>query len=159
METISPAVFMGEAIRLAEENVRSGRGGPFGCVIVKDGKIIARGINLVTTSNDPTSHAEIVAIRRACESLGSFVLTGCEVFASSEPCPMCMAALYWARPARVYYASSHADAAEAGFDDVSIRQQLLRPLRQRDLPMIRLMEAEGKQPFRLWKLSTRKKKY
>ncbi len=146
----SPETYLRRAIQLAEENASSGRGGPFGCVIVKDGSIIAEGTNLVTGTHDPTAHAEIVAIRKACRSLGAFQLTGCEVFASCEPCPMCMGAIYWARPARLYYAASQEDAAKSGFDDAFIRKEMATPEQDRSLPVVRLMEEEGKRPFAVW---------
>ena len=143
--------FIREAIRLAVENVRSGRGGPFACVIVRDGNVIASGTNLVTTSNDPTAHAEIVAIRRACEALGSFQLTGCDVYTSCEPCPMCLGALYWARPARVFFAASHADAAAAGFDDAMILREMALPFERRQLRMMQIGGDEGMTPFDAWR--------
>ena len=122
---------MARALALALENVRSGRGGPFGAVVVKDGEIIAEGMNCVTTTNDPTAHAEMVAIREACRKLQSFELPGCEIYSSCEPCPMCLGAIYWARPARVYFANSAADAAQAGFDDAYIYQELRVPYGER----------------------------
>jgi tRNA(Arg) A34 adenosine deaminase TadA len=132
---------MREALRLAAESVERG-GGPFGAVIVSDGEIIARGSNCVTSCNDPTAHAEIVAIREACERLGSFQLRGCDVYSSTEPCPMCMGALYWARPERVFYASDREDAAAAGFDDQFIYDELARAVEARDLE-IHHLEVEG----------------
>src|SRR4051812_16685266 len=116
--------FMAEAIALSLENVREGRGGPFAAVIVKDGRIIARGVNRVTLTNDPTAHAEVVAIRQACTSLGSFQLTGCEIYTSCEPCPMCIAAIYWARPQEVFFGNTKEDAAVAGFDDSFIYREI-----------------------------------
>src|SRR5258706_10129207 len=113
-------LFMARAIALAVRNVRTGRGGPFGAVVVKNGKIIAEGANEVTASHDPSAHAEIVAIRKACQKLGSFELRGCQIYTSCEPCPMCMGAIYWARPSRVYYAGTRRDAEQAGFDDFLI---------------------------------------
>ncbi|MBT5748033.1 MAG: nucleoside deaminase, partial [Candidatus Marinimicrobia bacterium] len=109
--------FMREAIRLSLENVNSENGGPFGAVIVKNGNIIARGVNAVTSTNDPTAHAEVVAIRNACEKLGSFQLNGCEIYCSCEPCPMCLGAIYWARPDKIYYANTKQDASNINFDD------------------------------------------
>lgn len=143
--------FMSRAIELAMENVRAGRGGPFAAVVVKDGKIIAEGANCVTSENDPTAHAEIVAIRHACRVLGSFQLTGCEIYSSCEPCPMCLGAIYWARPARVYFAGTAADAAAAGFDDSFIYQQLWLPHDQRKIPLVPLMREEAQKTFRAWK--------
>ena len=119
--------FMARAIELSIENVRSGRGGPFAAVVVKDGKMIAEGLNCVTSTNDPTAHAEVMAIREACKKLGIFELTGCEIYTSCEPCPMCMGAIYWARPERVYFGNTAADAAEAGFDDSLIYQEIVQP--------------------------------
>ena len=116
--------FMARALALSLENVRSGRGGPFGAVIVRGGEIIAEGVNSVTATNDPTAHAEMVAIREACRKLQSFELAECEIYTSCEPCPMCLGAIYWARPARVYFANSAADAAQAGFDDAFIYKEL-----------------------------------
>ena len=143
--------FMQEAIGLAVDNARSGAGGPFACVIVKDGRVIARGTNLVTTTNDPTAHAEVVAIRRACEALQSFQLTGCDVFTSCEPCPMCLGALYWARPARMYFAATHTDAAAAGFDDAFIYTQIPKRPSERSIPTTQLLGAEGIRPFNAWR--------
>jgi tRNA(Arg) A34 adenosine deaminase TadA len=142
---------MKEAIELAERNVRSGKGGPFGCVIVKDGEVVGRGVNTVTTDNDPTAHAEISAIRAACERLGTFQLTGCRIYASCEPCPMCLGAIYWARPEAVYFASTRTDAAEAGFDDEAIYRELAIPADERRLPMERLRVDGADRAFTLWK--------
>lgn len=142
--------FMQRAIELAVENVRSGRGGPFGAVVVKDGRIIAEGTNLVTSTNDPTAHAEVVAIRAACAALKSFQLEGCEIYSSCEPCPMCLGAIFWARPARVFYGCTAADAAAAGFDDSFIYQQTSLPPDQRRIPMISLMREEAQAAFRAW---------
>lgn len=142
--------FILEAIRLAEENVRSGKGGPFGCIIVLDGRVIARATNLVTMSNDPTAHAEIVAIRKACAGLHSFQLTGCDVYASCEPCPMCLGALYWARPSRVFFAASHREASEAGFDDSRIAEDLNLPFSRRRLRMKQVEKEAGLRPFEAW---------
>lgn len=141
---------MQRAIDLAVENARSGRGGPFGALVVKDGAILAEGVNLVTSSNDPTAHAEICAIREACRVLGDFQLRGCEIYTSSEPCPMCLGAIYWARPERVYCGATARDAAEAGFDDSLIYDQAARPWDQRLIPMYPLMREEALRPFREW---------
>jgi tRNA(Arg) A34 adenosine deaminase TadA len=143
--------FMQRAIAVAIENVRSGRGGPFGAIVVKGGKIVAEGANCVTTTNDPTAHAEVVAIRNACSALGTFQLDGCEIYTSCEPCPMCLGAIYWARPARVYYAATAADAAAAGFDDSFIYEQLPLPFEQRKIPMKHLMREEAQAAFSAWK--------
>lgn len=138
-----------EAIRIASDSVRHG-GGPFGAVVVRGGEVVGRGRNRVTADNDPTAHAEIEAIRDACRRLGAFRLDGCHVYCSSEPCPMCMAALYWARPARVVYAADKEVAADAGFDDVHITEELAKPEAERRLPFVR-RELEGAgEPFRLW---------
>jgi guanine deaminase len=142
--------FMERAIALALENARAGRGGPFGALVVKNGEIIAEAANGVTLTNDPTAHAEIVAIREACKKLGDFQLTDCEIYSSCEPCPMCMGAIYWARPARVYFGSTGADAAKAGFDDSFIYQEIQRPHAQRKIPMTQLMREEALAVFRAW---------
>jgi len=142
--------FMKEAIELSRKNIREGNGGPFGTVIVKDGAIIARGTNLVTSTNDPTAHAEIVAIREACRNLGSFQLDGCTVYTSCEPCPMCLGALYWARPKAIYFANTRDDAAAAGFDDRFLYDELPRRLSERKIPMIQLMRDEALIAFQEW---------
>jgi tRNA(Arg) A34 adenosine deaminase TadA len=141
---------MARAIALSLENVRTGAGGPFAAVVVKDGEIIAEGANAVTTTNDPTAHAEVVAIREACRKLNSFDLQGCEIYTSCEPCPMCLGAIYWARPTRVYFANSAADAAQAGFDDAFIYQEIGRPHPERAIPMIQLAQDGALAAFRVW---------
>ncbi len=151
--------FMAQAIALSIRNVRAGKGGPFAALVVKDGKIIARGTNRVTSSNDPTAHAEMLAIRRACRRLKSFQLAGCEVYASCEPCPMCMAALYWARPARIFYASSRQDAARAGFDDSFIYRQLRLPVGRRSIPTRQIMREQAREGFRRWRRQRGKIRY
>jgi guanine deaminase len=151
--------FMARALALSLENVRSGRGGPFGAVIVRDGKIIAEGVNSVTAANDPTAHAEMVAIREACRKLQSFELAECEIYTSCEPCPMCLGAIYWARPARVYFANSAADAAQAGFDDAFIYKELCAPLAERKIPMIQLRHDEALGAFRAWREKSDKIRY
>src|ERR1019366_8751043 len=128
------SAFMQEAIRLAVENVRSGRGGPFAAVVAKQGRVIATGANCVTSTNDPTAHAEVTAIREACRALSAFQLTGCEIYTSCEPCPMCLGAIYWARPDRVYFAATASDAADAGFDDSFIYEELKRKHSERRIP-------------------------
>jgi len=143
--------FMVRAIELSIENVRSGRGGPFGAVVVKDGEVIAEGTNSVVVANDPTAHAEMVAIREACKKLGHFELGGCEIYASCEPCPMCLGAIYWARPARVYFAGASSDAANAGFDDAVIYREIAASHMSRKIPMIPLMREEALEAFRVWK--------
>jgi len=142
--------FMSKAIELSIENVRSGRGGPFAAVVVKGGKIIAQGTNRVTSANDPTAHAEIVAIREACHALENFQLSGCEIYTTCEPCPMCLGAIYWARPEKVYFASTGKDAAAHGFDDAFILEELQQPVGQRRIPMIQLMREEALAAFRAW---------
>ena len=142
---------MRRAIALGLENVRTGRGGPFASVIAKDGHIIAEGTNRVTTTNDPTAHAEVVAIREACRVLGSFQLTGCDLYTTCEPCPMCLGAIYWARPARVYYACVASDAAAVGFDDAFIYEELRLGHDERRLPMQQLLREESLEIFSLWR--------
>jgi tRNA(Arg) A34 adenosine deaminase TadA len=143
--------FMARAIRLSLENIDSGQGGPFGAVIVNDNRIVAEGANRVTVTHDPTAHAEMIAIRRACHTLGVFELKGCEIYTSCEPCPMCLGAIYWARLSRVYYASLAEDAAQAGFDDSSIYRELAKPHCERTIPMHQLMREEALAAFRAWK--------
>lgn len=142
--------FMARAIELAVENVRSGRGGPFGAVVAKDGAIIAEGVNNVTGSNDPTAHAEIVAIRSACATLGMFQLKGFELYTSCEPCPMCLGAIYWVRLAHVYFAGMAADASRAGFDDSFIYREIPLPPQERKIPMTQIMRDEALEVFRVW---------
>jgi tRNA(Arg) A34 adenosine deaminase TadA len=151
--------FMARAIQLAVENVRSGQGGPFGAVIVKDGAIIAEAANSVTTANDPTAHAEVLAIRRACAKLGVFQLNGLELYTSCEPCPMCLGAIYWARPDRIYFAGSAADASRVGFDDSFIYQEIPLPPSKRKIPMMQLMRDEGQEAFRAWETQPNKVSY
>ena len=151
--------FMREAIRLSIENVQSGNGGPFGTVIVKNGNIIASGVNKVTQSSDPTAHAEIVAIRSACETLGTFQLVGCEIYCSCEPCPMCLGAIYWARPDRIYFANTREDAADINFDDNFIYNELDVSISQRKLPTTQLLRDEAQMAFTRWRESTAKTEY
>lgn len=141
---------MREAINLSRQNVRENKGGPFAAVIVKNGAVIARGTNLVTSTNDPTAHAEIVAIREACRTLGSFQLDGCDVYTSCEPCPMCLGAIYWARPRGIYYANSRDDAARIGFDDRAIYDEFARPHGERRIPMIQVLQEEANVVFQEW---------
>src|ERR1700734_321332 len=145
--------FMQQAIALAVENVTSGRGGPFGAVIVKDGRVIATGVNRVTAANDPTAHAEVTAIRNACASLEAFQLEGCDIYSSCEPCPMCLAAIYWARCRTIYYGCTAADAAKAGFDDAYLYEELKKPLGERALPVVNLCRDEAEKEFAAWKKS------
>jgi tRNA(Arg) A34 adenosine deaminase TadA len=139
--------------------VRAVEGGPFAAVVVKDGEIIAEGANCVTTTNDPTAHAEIVAIRQACKALNDFQLTGCDIYTTCEPCPMCMAAIYWSRADRVFYASTAKDAARFGFDDHFIYEQLQLPANARKLPMTQMMRQEALEPFAVWEKSPEKVDY
>jgi tRNA(Arg) A34 adenosine deaminase TadA len=142
---------MQQAIDLATENVLSGRGGPFGAVIVRDGEVVATGFNLVTTNNDPTAHAEVVAIRNACTKLGTFALTGGEIYTSCEPCPMCLTAVYWARLGAIYYGNTAADAAAAGFDDAFLYDEIQLPLHQRSIPTINLLREQALSSFNAWR--------
>ncbi len=151
--------YMEEAVRLAERNVAIGNGGPFGAVIVKDGRVIATGVNEVTKKGDPTAHAEVQAIREACRELGTFQLTDCELYTSCEPCPMCIGAIYWARPKAVYYAGTKDEAAEIAFDDRFIYEELDRPMAERRLPMKRIAPEGYKAPFEAWAASVRKVEY
>lgn len=141
---------MREAIRLAEAGMHGGRGGPFGCVVVRGGRVVARGNNRVTSANDPTAHAEVVAIRRACRALGTFRLDDCELYTSCEPCPMCLAAIYWARLPRIYYANTRADAAAIGFDDDFIYRQIPLPPGRRKVKMRPLLRGEALRTFAGW---------
>jgi guanine deaminase len=151
--------FMREAIRLSIGNVETGNGGPFGAVVVKNGQIIARGANEVTSSNDPTAHAEVVAIRKACKELGSFQLDDCEIYCSCEPCPMCLGAIYWARPKAIYYANTKADAAAIDFDDAFIYTEIERPIAERKLFTQQMMRDEALVAFEKWGSSTKKMEY
>jgi tRNA(Arg) A34 adenosine deaminase TadA len=141
---------MRRAISLARESVAMAVGGPFGAVVVREGEVVAVGQNLVTSSGDPTAHAEVVAIRAACERLGDFNLSGCELYASSEPCPMCLSAIHWARIDRLWYACSRADAADAGFDDALLYAELALDPDRRSLPSAQLLRDEGLASFRDW---------
>ena len=140
---------MQRAIDLAAESVRKG-GGPFGAVVVKDGKVIAESANSVTPDNDPTAHAEVNAIRLACKKLGTFMLDGCEIYASCEPCPMCLGAIYWAHITKIYYAGNRADAAKAGFDDDFIYREININPEKRSIPAFNFMPDEGAAVFKLW---------
>ncbi|MEJ8818205.1 nucleoside deaminase [Lacibacter sp. H407] len=151
--------FMREAIRLSIDNVESGKGGPFAAVIVKDGKIIASGVNEVTSSKDPTAHAEVVAIRKACSTLHSFQLDGCEIYCSCEPCPMCLGAIYWARAAKIYFANTKEDAASADFDDKFIYDEIDLSHTGRKLTTQQLLREEALIAFEKWKTSPLKMKY
>ena len=150
---------MQRAIALATENVLSGAGGPFGAVVVRNGQIIATGVNLVTSTNDPTAHAEIMAIRAACKELGDFRLAGCVVYTSCEPCPMCLAALYWSRCDAIFYGNSAADASAAGFDDSLLYAEVSRPIDQRRIPMKRLLANQAMESFNTWRARVDKIEY
>jgi len=151
--------FMQLAIELSEQNVKEGLGGPFGAVIVKDGEIIAATGNTVTTTNDPTAHAEIAAIRIACKKLNTFSLEGCIIYASCEPCPMCLGAIYWARIDKLYYANTKKDAAKIGFDDHFIYQEIALEPSNRNLQTQQIMRSEALEAFSLWKKSCNKTDY
>ena len=151
--------FMEKAIEVALENVISNQGGPFGAIVVKDGKIIGTGRNEVTASNDPTAHAEVQAIRAACQYLNDFQLIDCEIYTSCEPCPMCIGAIYWARPKAVYYACTKEDAAKIGFDDQFIYEQLSLPIDQRTITMKQISPNQYELPFKTWEKSKDKTHY
>ncbi|MFN6176994.1 MAG: nucleoside deaminase [Flavobacteriales bacterium] len=151
--------YLREAIALARQGMDRNEGGPFGCVIVCDGRIIGRGNNRVTSSNDPTAHAEMVAIREACNAIGSFQLTGCTLYTSCEPCPMCLGAIYWARPDRVVYAGTRQDAAAAGFDDQLIYNELPLPPAERRMPMEQALRDEASTVLEAWRLKSDKTAY
>lgn len=153
MENAAHEKFMRIAIGLSEFNVRQNQGGPFGAVIVKDGIIIARSANMVIPENDPTAHAEISAIRRACRTLGTYNLAGCVIYTSCEPCPMCLGAIYWAGIDKIYYANTQADAAGIGFDDEFIYKEVKSNIEERKLNFIQLLRGEALQVFRLWQSS------
>ncbi|MDF1756082.1 MAG: nucleoside deaminase [Verrucomicrobiales bacterium] len=156
---MKPEDFMREAISVSIQNVESGNGGPFGAVIVKDAEIIARGANLVTSSNDPTAHAEVVAIRAACDAIGDFQLTDCDIYCSCEPCPMCLGAIYWARLTNIYYGNSKEDAAAILFDDQFIYEEIERPITRRKLKTSQLMRDEALVAFQKWSTSDMKLEY
>ena len=144
-------IFMEKAIALATENVTSGRGGPFGALIVRGDEVIATGVNCVTANNDPTAHAEVTAIRNACAALGSFQLDGCHVYTSCEPCPMCLAAIYWARCEAIFYSGTAADAAAAGFDDAFLYDEMRRPVDGRTIPAVKLLPERAQLSFDAWR--------
>ena len=150
---------MREAIALSLNGMKNGEGGPFGCVIVKNGVVIGRGNNRVTSTNDPTAHAEVVAIRDACRHLNSFQLTGCTIYTSCEPCPMCLGAIYWARPDRIVYACTREDAAAIDFDDDFLYKELVAPMLERQIPIVPLLREEGLVVFKEWKNKGDKKAY
>ncbi len=150
---------MAQAVQLAIDNVRSGQGGPFGALVVRNNELIATGVNLVTATNDPTAHAEIVAIRAACQKLDSFQLANCELYTSCEPCPMCLGAIYWARPLRFHYACSGDAAALAGFDDSFIYKEVPLPPERRTIPGYCLSPELGRKPFDEWMKAVHKVPY
>ena len=151
--------FMRAAIALAEKNVADGVGGPFGAVIVRDGEIIGEGTNLVTSANDPTAHAEVVAIRHACEKLNTYNLEGCEVYTSCEPCPMCLSAIYWARLDRIFYGNTKVDAAEIDFDDDFLYTEIPKPIAERSIPTEQMLHEESIKAFQAWAVSEDKVPY
>lgn len=151
--------FMARAIQLSIDNVISGNGGPFGAVVVRNGSIIAEGVNRVTATNDPTAHAEMIAIREACAKLGNFELKGCELYSSCEPCPMCLGACYWARLTRIYFGNSAADASRVGFDDSFIYRELVLEFGQRSIPMIPMMREQALAGFKAWQQKADKIQY
>jgi|SRR5690554_873434 len=151
--------FMKEAVYAALQGMNNNEGGPFGCVIVKDGKIVGKGNNQVTSANDPTAHAEIMAIRNACKNLNSFQLEGCIIYTSCEPCPMCLGAIYWARPDKVYYGSSQLDAANIGFDDEFIYKEIPLPYNERSIPFEQFGRTIAQEAFESWTEKEDKKEY
>jgi guanine deaminase len=151
--------FMNEAVLLSEKGINKNDGGPFGCVIVKNDQIIGRGNNKVTSTNDPTAHAEIIAIREACKTLEAFQLEGCEIYTSCEPCPMCLGAIYWARPDVVYFANTRNDAAGIGFDDSMIYEEMNAKMEERKIPLINLQNENAKKVFEKWKEKKDKQLY
>lgn len=156
---MTPDDLMRRAIALADGNVTAGRGGPFGAVVARDGVIVAEGTNLVTSTNDPTAHAEVVAIRNACRTRATFRLAGCEIYASCEPCPMCLGAVYWARLDRLYFAAGREDAADAGFDDRAIYRELALALDARRIPTARLLGEAGRVVLERWRVTPGKVEY
>lgn len=147
------------AIELARHGMEANAGGPFGCVVVKDGRIVGEGNNRVTSTNDPTAHAEVVAIRDACRNLATFQLEGCVIYTSCEPCPMCLGAIYWSRPAAIFFAGTREDAADAGFDDEHFYEELDKPNELRELKMVNLLRNEAQKVFRNWKEKADKTEY
>ncbi|MED4585394.1 nucleoside deaminase [Brevibacillus choshinensis] len=151
--------WMEKAVQLALENVLQSHGGPFGAIVVKDGQIVGTGCNEVTATNDPTAHAEVQAIREACRNLNTFQLTDCELYTSCEPCPMCLGAIYWARPKIVYFACTKQDAAEIGFDDQFIYEQIGIPYPERSIPFMQIHPENYQSPFEAWRESQSKVEY
>ena len=159
MLTTNEMKFLERAIELAGTGVKEGKGGPFGCVIVHNNEIVGEGSNEVTSSNDPTAHAEVVAIRNACAKLGTYQLNDCVIYTSCEPCPMCLGAIYWARPSKIYYANTKEDAAAIEFDDHFIYSEMELPVEKRKLPTFQLLRDEALEAFERWKKSTVKIRY
>jgi tRNA(Arg) A34 adenosine deaminase TadA len=151
--------FMRRAIALAQQGIDAGAGGPFGAVIVKDGEVVGEGFNQVTSTNDPTAHAEVVAIRNACRHLNSFQLDGCVLYTSCEPCPMCLGAIYWARPKQIFFACTHEDAARVGFDDHFIYDEIEKPIEERHIKSSGFLREEGLKVFDSWANKADKTKY
>ena len=151
--------FMKIAIDLAKDNIKNNNGGPFGAIIVRNGEIIATGVNNVTKNNDPTAHAEITAIRNACKKLETFELNDCEIYSSCEPCPMCLGAIYWARFKKLYFAASKNDAASIGFDDAFIYNEFNKPYKERDIKCIQIMRDEAVKAFEIWEKTEEKIQY
>lgn len=151
--------FMRMTLEQAIENVKSGKGGPFAAIVVRGEEVIASGTNQVTTTNDPTAHAEISAVRAACTKLGSFQLKGCEVYTSCEPCPMCLGALYWARPDHIYFCATRDDAAASGFDDSFIYDEVVREFGKRNIATNRILPGEASRPFDAWEIKEDKIRY
>ena len=159
MEAEAHATFMRRAVRLSAERMREGAGGPFGAIIVRDGEVIAEGWNRVTSENDPTAHAEVTAIRAACEALSAFSLAGCDIYTSCEPCPMCLAAIYWARIDRIFFANTREDAAAIGFDDELIYGEISKPIDDRIIPTVKLPLPEAAAVFAEWREKPDKVRY
>ena len=159
MKNTDPNLFMAEAIRLSIENVSQRNGGPFGAVVVKNGEVVGRGYNQVTANNDPTAHAEVMAIRDACQNLQTFQLDGCVIYTSCEPCPMCLGTIYWARPDKLYYGCTKDDAAAIAFDDAFIYEELNVPLNERKIPMLPLSRVAALKAFELWENNIKKISY
>ncbi len=149
-EVVTHLTFMTKAVKQAIEGLSKNEGGPFGCIIVKDNKIVGRGHNKVTSTNDPTAHAEVVAIRDACKNLNTFQLNDCILYTSCEPCPMCLGAIYWARPQKVYYACNQNDAANIGFDDAFIYKEIALPQNDRTIPFEQIYRSLGLEAFKAW---------
>jgi guanine deaminase len=159
MLTANERKFLERAIELSQQGMKGGQGGPFGCIVVKDNEIVGEGCNNVTSSNDPTAHAEVVAIRNACTRLNTFQLTGCDIYTSCEPCPMCLGAIYWARPDRVIYANTKEDAAAIEFDDDFIYKEINSDMSDRQIPFVHVPSESARQVFKEWKEWEGKTKY